>query len=96
MKIVIAEKRHENIASLLFQKSGFSKNKLSTLPNQQCNSSRCLTSTTMGLGITERVKGKTVKLDFRHTCASEKIVYPVKCKVCDDPESKSNFYFGQE
>ena len=95
VRVVISEKRHQNIASVLFQKSGFSKNRLPVLVSQKCNSSRCFTRPTMELGKREAVNGQTIRLDFRHTCASEEIIYLAKCKVCDDSESKSNFYFGQ-
>ena len=95
VRVVISEKRHQNIASVLFQKSGFSKKRLPVLVSQKCNSSRCFTRPTMELGKREVVNGQTIRLDFRHTCASEEIIYLAKCKVCDDSESKSNFYFGQ-
>ena len=95
VRIVIAERKHQNLASLLFQKSGFSKIQNPIRSDQECSSSRCLTRKTMQLKKTELVNGQTIKLDYRQTCASAEIVYLAKCKLCDDPRSESNFYFGQ-
>ena len=49
----------------------------------------------MNLGKSLMVNGVNVKLDFRQDCSTESIVNLAICKLCDDPQIKSNFYFGQ-
>ncbi len=88
-RLVIAEKRHSNISSLLFNKRGFSRKTLVVNESQRCPSSRCKTRSTMNLEKQVKINGKDIKLDFRYDCASESVVYLATCIHCDD------FYFGQ-
>ena len=80
---------------MLFQKKGFSQNTVNIKESQKCSSSRCMTRNTMNIGKNLMVNGVNVKLDFRQDCSSESIIYLAICKLCDDPQIKSNFYFGQ-
>ena len=82
-------KRDSNISSLLFNKKGFSQNQLKLRENQMCVSNRCKTKNTMCLEKEIRIEGKLIKLDFRHDCSSESVVYLATCNHCLD------FYFGQ-
>ena len=95
VKFVISERRHANIASMLFQKAAFSQNQICVRENQKCGSKRCKTEANMNLSKTVVVNGVRIKLDFRYTCASKSIIYLAICKLCNDPLNESNFYFGQ-
>ena len=41
------------------------------------------------------INGINIKLDFRRYCATKCLIYIAICKLCNDPNSLSNFYFGQ-
>ena len=106
VKIVVSERRHANISSILFQKAGFSQIIVPIKENQKCKSGRCLTRSTMNLGKFININGVKVKLDFRWDCSVDSVVYVALCKRCDETshgehratctsENTSNFYFGQ-
>jgi hypothetical protein len=95
VRLVVSERRHTNIAAMLFQKAGFSQTVMPFKKNQKCGSGRCLTSKTMNLGKTIKVNGFTVKLDFRYDCSSPTVIYIAVCKFCDDPLILTCFYLGQ-
>ncbi len=84
-----ADFKSTNYSSLLFNKKGFSQNYLAVKDNQKCLSSSCKTRSAMELVKQVDVNGKQIKLDFRHDCSSESVVYLATCVHCKD------FYFGQ-
>ena len=92
MKIVVAERRSPNTASLLFAKSSFAKDLVEEKDIQECGVSRCMTCEDMGLKKSEMINGHLIKLDFRLNCGSENVIYLYICKHC--PKNKE-FYFGQ-
>lgn len=98
-RLVVAERRNANIASLLFAKSSFSREKVEPKITQKCNSENgCMTCKIMNLPNTvilwenhPRYQIK-ISLDFRCDCSSEYILYLYICKWCKNKES---FYVGQ-
>lgn len=97
VKLVVSERRHANISSLLFQKRGFSQNQLPRLVDQKCTSVRCKTRSTMELDRVLSLNGVQVKLDYRYNCASESVIYVAICKYCQGQgnQNMDNFYIGQ-
>ena len=79
----------------VFKKNGFSQNLRPILENQRCPANRCKTRKTMKLPPKVNVNGKSIKLDFRCTCATESVIYLGVCKLCGDEDNSDNFYFGQ-
>ena len=96
-RLIVAERRNPNIASILFAKSAFSKEPIPLKQNQKCSSPRCQTCKLMKIPKTvtlwqDHPNETVVNLDFRCDCLSENIVYLFICKLC--PKNKS-FYIGQ-
>ena len=91
VKLVVSERRHANISSLLFQKRGFSQNVLPILDSQKCSSTRCKTRHTMNIESVIHLNGKKIRLDYRFNCGSDSVIYLGICKHC----KSENFYFGQ-
>ena len=94
MKIVVAERRSPNTASLLFAKSGFAKEQFEVRDSQKCGSKgdRCYTCKNIGIEKSLMLNDFPVKLDFRLNCNSENVIYLYICKHCPD---NKEFYFGQ-
>ena len=95
VKLVVSERRHTNISAMLFQKGGFSQNRLPVRTSQKCGSGRCLTSKTMNISKSVEINGFLVKLDFRHDCSTPSVIYVAICRYCDDSCVIGSFYFGQ-
>ena len=97
-RLIVAERRNQNTASLLFAKSGFSSETLERNPNQKCGGRGCLTCKTMNLNGTvtlwqnDASRKIDVKLDFRCICTTDNVIYLFICKLC--PHNNS-FYVGQ-
>ena len=94
IKIVVAERRSPNTASLLFAKSGFAKELFEFGDSQRCGSKgdRCFTCENIGIEKSIVLNDFPVKLDFRLNCNSENVIYVYICKHCPD---NTEFYFGQ-
>ena len=94
IKIVVAERRSPNTASLLFAKSGFAREQFEVGDSQKCGSKggRCFTCKTIGIEKSVVLNDFPVKLDFRLDCNSENVIYLYICKHCPD---NKEFYFGQ-
>ena len=94
IKIVVAERRSPNTASLLFAKSGFAKEQFVVRSSQKCDSKgdRCYTCKDIGIGKSVVINDFPVKLDYRLNCNSESVIYLYICKHCPD---NKEFYFGQ-
>ena len=101
-KLIVAERRNANTASLLFAKSSFSKELVTPKASQKCGRSTCMLcdkkSDIMKLPDTVTLWKNhpryevTLSLDFRCNCLSDNIMYLYICKWCDNNES---FYVGQ-
>ena len=93
IKVIIAERRNPNTASILFAKSAFAQEICEDKDSQKCHSkSGCLTCPIMNMPKTVCVNGLTVNLDFSLNCKTENVIYLFICKWC--PNNKE-FYFGQ-
>ena len=94
IKIIVAERRNPNTASLLFAKSGFAK-KVSPSASQKCGSQHgCMTCDVLHIDRTVVINGVNVRLDYSLDCGTEFIVYLYLCRHCDNP-CRDGFYFGQ-
>ena len=99
-RLIVAERRNQNIASSLFAKSAFSKEEIQMKENKKCSQSerpRCKTCKLMKIPKTvtlwqDHPNETVVNLDFRCDCLSDNIVYLFICKLC--PKNKG-FYVGQ-
>ena len=98
-RIIVAERRNSNIASMLFAKSSFSRSITPIGHNQKCNGGNgCMCCRMMNLKKSvvlwkdHPAYRTNVKLDFRCTCITENVIYLYICKLCD---SNSSFYVGQ-
>ena len=98
-RLIVAERRNQNTASILFAKSGFSKVDLPMNESQKCGGGGgCLTCELMGfdknivLWKDNPARRKEVKLDFRYNCQSDNLIYIFVCKLCP---KNDNFYVGQ-
>ena len=98
-RIIVAERRNCNIASLLFAKSSFSQSIVPVGLDQECHGGNgCLTCDNMKLK--KKVElwkdhpsyRTTIRLDFRCNCTTESVIYLYVCKLC---ESNDSFYVGQ-
>ena len=93
IKVVVAERRNPNTASILFAKSAFAQKLCEDKKSQKCHSTHgCLTCPVMTMPKTVCVNGLTVNLDFSLNCKSENVIYLFLCKLCPD---NKQFYFGQ-
>jgi hypothetical protein len=93
-RIIVAERRNSNIASMLFAKSSFSKNIVPIGLDQKCHGGNgCMTCGTMNLKKNvvlwkdHPVYKTTVRLDFRCNCTTENVVYLFVCKLCNSNQS---------
>ena len=98
-RLIVAERRNNNIASLLFAKSSFSRDIIPVGVDQQCHGKNgCKTCELMNLqkSVTlwkdHPVYKTQIKLDFRCNCKTENVIYLYVCKLC---ESNDSFYVGQ-
>ena len=98
-RIIVAERRNNNIASMLFAKSSFSRNVIPVGIDQECKGGHgCLCCEMMNLEKNvvlwkdHPAYETTVRLDFCCNCTTESVVYLYICKLCD---SNSSFYVGQ-
>ena len=97
-RIIVAERRNGNIASTVFAKSSFSKEDNQAKENQRCSGKGCKSCKLVNLNKEFFVwknndsYKKKVKLDFRHDCTTECIIYIYVCKLCKENNS---FYVGQ-
>ena len=91
-KIIIAERRNPNTASLLFAKSSFSQSLRPMNSNQKCLHSKCLTCDILNLPKNLKVNDFPIKLDFTLNCKVTNCIYLAICKHCTNP---NEFYFGQ-
>ena len=97
-RLIVAERKNNSTASLVFAKSSFSKCAVTQGTDQKCRVNGCMTCKVMNLekkvilwkdGPTRRI---TVKLDFTCNCITENCIYLYVCKLCKGNES---FYIGQ-
>ena len=98
-RLIVAERRNSNIASMLFAKSSFSQNPVPIGSNQKCKGKNgCKSCGMMNLKkhVTlwkdHPVYKTRIKLDFRCNCVTENVIYLYVCKLCD---SNVSFYVGQ-
>ena len=98
-RIIVAERRNGNIASMLFAKSSFSQAVVPIGTDQKCEGGNgCKSCGMMNLKkhVTlwkdHPVYKTKIKLDFRCDCVTESVIYLYICKLCDSNES---FYVGQ-
>ena len=102
-RLIVAERKNNNTASLVFGKSAFSKCLIEEGENQKCCGPKkkrngCKTCNLMELKKTVTLwksnpsREVVVKLDFRYNCISENVIYLYICKLCQDNDS---FYIGQ-
>ena len=98
-RLIVAERRNNNIASTLFAKSSFSLCPKLVGVDQKCRGGHgCMTCCLMDLSPTVVIwknrptYRQTVKLDFRCDCVTEHVIYIYLCKHC---ENNDNFYVGQ-
>ena len=98
-RLIVAERRNSNIASMLFAKSSFSKDIIPVGIDQQCHGKNgCKTCELMNLPKSvmlwkdHPVYKTQIKLDFRCNCKTENVIYLYVCKLC---ESNDSFYVGQ-
>ena len=99
-RIILAERRNPNTASLLFAKSSFSRLEIAEKDTQKCgNGHGCMTCDLLDLPKEFDVwennekRKRRIKLDFRQNCTTENAIYIYVCRHCEDPSS--NFYIGQ-
>ena len=97
-RLIVAERRNANTASILFAKSGFSKELLGMGSDQKCGGRGCLTCQTMELPKTvvlwqnDESRRCKVTLDYSCTCKTENVIYLFVCKLCPH---NTGFYVGQ-
>ena len=98
-RLIVAERKNNSTASLVFAKSSFSRCVVDEAENQMCNSGNgCLTCEVMDLEkkVTlwkdNPTRKMTVKLDFKCNCITENCIYLYVCKLC---QSNNGFYVGQ-
>ena len=93
IKVIVAERRNPNTASILFAKSAFAQKVCEDKDSQKCHStSGCMTCPIINMPKTVCVNGLTVNLDYSLNCKTENVIYLFICKLC--PNNKE-FYFGQ-
>ena len=75
VKIIVAERRSPNSASLLFAKAGFSKELAVSTGTQKCGSLHgCKTCCVMKIERSVVIHGITVKMDYSLNCGSEFVI----------------------
>ena len=97
-RLIVAERKNNSTASLVFAKSSFSKCIITEGRNQKCGGNGCMTCRVMSLkkNVTlwknDPARKVTVKLDFRCNCKTENCIYLYVCKLC---QGNDGFYLGQ-
>ena len=97
-RLIVAQRKNNSTASLVFAKSSFSKSIVDEGANQECGVGGCLTCKVISLPkeVTlwknDSERKVTVKMDFRCNCISENCIYLYVCKWCKDNDG---FYIGQ-
>ena len=98
-QLIVAERKNNSTASLVFAKSAFSKCIIEEAENQMCKSSNgCLTCKVINLdkNVTlwkdDPSRKINVKLDFKCNCLTENCIYLYVCKLC---KANDGFYIGQ-
>ena len=94
IKVIVAERRSPNTASLLFAKAGFSRELAVVGDTQECGSRLCMTCDVMNIESCVVIHGLTVKMDYSLNCGSESVIYLYLCNLCENP-CHDGFYFGQ-
>ena len=94
IRVIVAERRNPNTASLLFAKSGFAKEMCLSDDTQKCGHGGCLTCDVMDIERTVVINGMSIKLDYSLDCGTEFVIYLYLCEHCDHP-CRDGFYFGQ-
>ena len=82
-KIIVAERRNMNTASMLFQKSAFSKEAPVLYENQRCGAKNCKCCQIMCVEPSITVNGFNLKLDFSLNCANLNCIYVAFCRYCN-------------
>ena len=97
-RLIVAEKKNNSTASLVFGKSSFSKCVMEKAVNQECSVNGCMTCEVMGLPTSVTLwkndpkRKVTVKMDMRCNCVTENCIYLYVCKLC---KNNDGFYVGQ-
>ena len=98
-RLIVAERRSQNTASMLFAKSSFSSEYAEEKEDQRCSgTSGCLTCKLMKLNKDlvlwkgDPTREMRIKLDFRCDCTSPNVIYIFVCQLC--PNNRG-FYVGQ-
>ena len=98
-RLVVAERRGQNTASMLFAKASFSREIVEEGEDQECGGTGgCLTCKLMKLKKEvilwkdDPSRETKIKLDFRCDCTSVNVIYIFVCKLC--PNNRG-FYVGQ-
>ena len=98
VKLVVAERKNNNIASSVFAKSAFSKDNVVVKADQKCGKKNCKTCNIMNLQKrltlwkNDENYLKEVNLDYKCDCSTENVIYIYICNICQDNMS---FYVGQ-
>ena len=97
-RIIVAERKTNSTASLVFAKSSFAKVKVEEGTSQECKVGGCKSCKLMDMEKSVTLWEKhpdrktKIKLDFRLNCAAENVIYLYLCTLCQNNES---FYVGQ-
>ena len=94
IKVIVAERRSPNTASLLFAKAAFANEMAVVRDTQKCGSRGCMTCDVMNIESSVVIHGITVKMDYSLNCGSEYVIYLYLCNLCENP-CHDGFYFGQ-
>ena len=94
-KIIFANKKNPNTASLLFCKSSFSNTVSITSVNQKCLAPNCKACCVLNLPKCITYESSKFKLDFNLNCKSDNVIYVARCKLCFNFKNDTQLYFGQ-
>ena len=102
-KIIFANKKNPNTASLLFCKASFAQQPKEIKSNQKCGAKKCMSCPIMTLPREIVYNGLKIKLDFSLNCKSEDIIYIARCQHHDASRTDNRLvciennqcYFGQ-
>ena len=91
-RVIVAERRHANTSSLLFNKAGFSRERVERREHQRCDKSKlCKNCGLMNLVGRICCDGVDVVLDMKCCCITQSVIYVALCRHCKN----GNYYFGQ-
>ena len=93
-KIIFANKKNPNTASLCFCKSSFSNVLAVGGRDQKCSAANCKACKVMNLPKNLEFENFKFKLDFNLDCKSDSVIYVARCHICFDG-NVTQFYFGQ-